>query len=173
MQELLRNILLYGMPLLAFPFRGFVMLAFFHYRNETLPEKALGHDTHRNMFLIFVAASFAGAMAIIVLEERLRRTLSWSLYYLIVCCLCGFIGFGLQSFTHRRWHDFLLTGGLRDAAILTLILTLADGARLGLSRWISFGLTTIAVVAWWVNHVNSVRLYALFLREKDRAQRSR
>ena len=150
-----RDLLLYLAPLSPVVSRGLLCLAFRRQMGENLTEGELDRETHRTYILALAGFSFAGLLALIVLERTLEGGFRLGVYYLLLSFLGFLASLNLQSYKSSRFQDQLGTT-LMEIGTLDLVLSiLAVLAAGSFGRAFTRVLSALAVIVWASDHAVS------------------
>jgi hypothetical protein len=161
----------YSIPLLPLISRFMVGLYWDWLMPISLPEDAQERDMQRGVILGLAGFAFTAAAALAVLDAATRPSLQLSIWYVLVSFVSYLSALSIQSYKHRIWQDQLATA-LIEAGSLSLMLALVSllvAAKL--EGWFICMATSVALLAWLIDHGVKLRLFWRFLRALDDQQR--
>ena len=144
-------------PFVPFLTRGFLCLRFRSKMLDHLGDKELAREAHRSHILTLAGFSFAGLLALVVLERTLAGEFRFGVLYLLLSFLGFLAALNTQSYKSTRLQDQFGTA-LMELGSFGLILSVVVVLRAGQFGSLFTGvLCVLAVSVWGIDHLFRIR----------------
>ncbi len=156
-----RKVFLHQLPLLPLLTRGMIVITFYKLRWHRLPEITKQREQYRTVVLGLMAITFAGLIALSIVNAQSSVIEIYAFYYMLLSFLCLFVTFNIQSYKHFEWQEQLGAACL-DSAVLSLFLSLI--AVLTSNKQVTgykYAFAILALGVWSIDH--AIRLRNEFL----------
>lgn len=133
---------------------------------EILSAAELAREAHRAYILALAGFSFAGLLALIVLERTLAGEFQFGVYYLLLSFLGFIASSNAQSYKSTRLQDQLGTALAELGSLgltLSILVVLAAG---NFSDSFTCILSVLALIVWLSDHLYRIHLQGSHLKEK-------
>jgi len=118
-----RRIFLHQLPLLPLLTRATIVITFYKLRWHPLPEMTKDREQYRTVVLGLMAITFAGFIALSIVNAQFSVIQIYPFYYMLLSFLCLFVTFNVQSYKFFEWQE-QFGAACMDSAILSLFLSL-------------------------------------------------
>lgn len=162
--------LIYFIPIIPLLSRGLLCVRHHKQMGEILGEEEQDREAHRSHIVTLSGFSFAGLLAVALLDVTLQQDFHFAIFYLLISFLCYIFALNLQSYKSKRWHDQFATA-LMDSASISLILSIVSilyTQRLRAS--FALGVTVLALLIWSIDHVVRLRIQWNYLNVKKEVE---
>ena len=156
-----RQVFLHQLPFLPLLTRAMIVITFYKLRWHPLPEKTKEREEYRTVVLGLMAITFAGLMALSIVDARFSVFQIYPFYYMLLSFLCLYVTLNIQSYKDFEWQQQLGAACL-DSAMLSLFLSLiAIFASSNQVTGYKYAFAILALGAWSIDH--ATRLHNEFL----------
>jgi len=157
-----RTVFLHQLPFLPLLTRAMIVITFYKLRWHPLPEKTKQREEYRTVVLGLMAITFAGLIALSIVNAKSSVFEIYPFYYMLVSFLCLYVTLNVQSYKDVEWQEQLGAACL-DSAMLSLFLSLiaifaADNPNQQVTDYkYKYALAGLALAAWLIDHATRLR----------------
>jgi hypothetical protein len=151
------KIFVHQLPLLPVLTRAMIVVVFYRIRWNRLEEDAKEREEYRTVVLGLMAITFAGLMALSIVDAKFSVFQIYPFYYMLLSFLSLYLTLTIQSYKDFEWQEQLGAAFL-DSATLSLFLSLISIFESG-NQLQSYkrAFALLALGAWLIDHLVRLR----------------
>lgn len=139
--------------------------------NVDLSEEELDRKSHRSYILALAGFSFAGLLALVLLDYSLKQNFLLSIYYMLLSFLFYIFSLNLQGYKSTRVQDQFATM-LSESATLCMILSILGILFQSTEIYFKYSMCTLALMIWLFDHYLRIRFQWIYLKKKLEVQQN-
>lgn len=161
------DFLIYFVPLIPILLRSVFVLQLRKKLCDQLSEEELDRDNIRNTTLALEGFSFAGLLALVLIEPNIKQNLTYPIYFVIISFISYMIQINLQGYKSRRWQE-ILSDTLFELGSLGLIMTVVCLLFMsGLNNLFIYIMTLISILGWLIDFLIRLKIQFEYINKED------
>lgn len=161
------------LPLIPIVIRLIQARTYRRYMTTILSEERMDADAHRSIALGMAQFSFAGTLALTVVNGTIEMNLSLTVYYLFLSFLLFFFVINIQTYKYWEWVDLIGDAAYESGTlclILALIFILPESK---MSTIYVYAITLLTLTMWGTDLFMRYGIRSSFLSTKFQVEQER